>query len=100
MFRRYIGVFALFVVIHSTSEVGGMLITLRCVDKKDKAMALGLLSVAVGLFGKSFCELRIDISSCAVAKKQNDNSNYKDNALGLMSVVMGGLGKYLNCLHR
>ena len=47
----YVGVFCLFVIIHSTSEVGGMLITLRCVSPQDKAMGLGLISVAIGLFG-------------------------------------------------
>jgi hypothetical protein len=48
----YIGIFSLFVLIHSTSEVGSMLLTLRCVHAKDKAMALGLIQFAIGLFGK------------------------------------------------
>lgn len=47
----YIGIFSLFVLIHSTSEVGSMLLTLRCVHAKDKAMALGLIQFAIGLFG-------------------------------------------------
>ena len=49
----YIAIFSFFVLIHSTSEVGSMLLTLRCVHAKDKAMALGLIQVAIGLFGKS-----------------------------------------------
>lgn len=53
MFFRYVIIFSVFVLIHSTSEVGGMLVTLRCVDPKDKAMALGLISVAIGLLSKS-----------------------------------------------
>ena len=48
----YISVFSLFVLIHSTCEVGAMLLTLRCVEPRDKAMALGLVSVCIGLFGK------------------------------------------------
>ena len=50
----YIGIFSLFVLIHSTSEVGSMLLTLRCVHAKDKAMALGLIQFAIGLFGTFF----------------------------------------------
>ncbi|KAL7646039.1 UNVERIFIED_CONTAM: hypothetical protein RMT77_002940 [Armadillidium vulgare] len=53
----YIIVFCIFVIIHSTSEVGGMLITLRCVDPKDKVMALGLISVAIGLFANVPCPI-------------------------------------------
>ncbi|KAF2356367.1 Organic anion transporter polypeptide OATP [Trinorchestia longiramus] len=53
----YIGIFAIFVIIHSTAEVGGMLITLRCCQKQDKAMALGLISLAIGLFGNMPCPI-------------------------------------------
>jgi len=49
----YIALFSLFVFIHSTSEVGSMLLILRCVHPQDKAMALGLIQFAIGLFGKS-----------------------------------------------
>lgn len=51
-FIWYILIFSFFVFIHSTSEVGSMLLTLRCVDPKDKAMALGVIQFAIGLFGK------------------------------------------------
>lgn len=51
-FVWYILLFSLFVFIHSTSEVGSMLLILRCVDPTDKAMALGLIQFAIGLFGK------------------------------------------------
>ncbi|GIY47767.1 solute carrier organic anion transporter family member 3A1 [Caerostris extrusa] len=53
--KWYIVIFSFFVLIHSTSEVGSMLLTLRCVDPKDKAMALGLISFAIGLFGNVPC---------------------------------------------
>ncbi|GAB6028302.1 hypothetical protein CHUAL_002477 [Chamberlinius hualienensis] len=56
-FVWYICIFSLFVLIHSTSEVGSMLLTLRCVDPKDKAMALGLISFAIGLFGNVPCPI-------------------------------------------
>ncbi|XP_054722178.1 solute carrier organic anion transporter family member 74D-like [Uloborus diversus] len=51
----YIVIFSFFVLIHSTSEVGSMLLTLRCVEPEDKAMALGLISFAIGLFGNVPC---------------------------------------------
>ena len=47
----YVCIFSFFVLIHSTSEVGSMLLTLRCVHAKDKAMAMGLIQFAIGLFG-------------------------------------------------
>lgn len=49
----YIALFSLFVFVHSTSEVGSMLLILRCVHPQDKAMALGLIQFAIGLFGES-----------------------------------------------
>lgn len=51
-FVWYILIFSFFVFIHSTSEVGSMLLTLRCVDPRDKAMALGVIQFAIGLFGE------------------------------------------------
>lgn len=51
-FFIYLILFSVFVFIHSTGEVGSMLLILRCVDTRDKAMALGLIQFAIGLFGK------------------------------------------------
>ncbi|XP_071535324.1 solute carrier organic anion transporter family member 74D [Panulirus ornatus] len=56
-FVWYVIIFSVFVLIHSTSEVGGMLVTLRCVDPTDKAMALGLISVAIGLLSNVPCPI-------------------------------------------
>lgn len=53
----YTIIFSFFVLVHSTSEVGSMLLTLRCVDPQDKAMALGLISFAIGLFGNVPCPI-------------------------------------------
>ncbi|RWS13552.1 Solute carrier organic anion transporter family member 1C1-like protein [Dinothrombium tinctorium] len=53
----YILIFSIFVLVHSTSEVGSMLLTLRCVEPQDKAMALGLISFAIGLFGNVPCPI-------------------------------------------
>nr|CAD7593131.1 unnamed protein product [Timema genevievae] len=57
-FVWYIILFSLFVFVHSTSEVGSMLLILRCVDPRDKAMALGLIQFAIGLFGIGKLKLR------------------------------------------
>lgn len=56
-FILYIILFSIFVFIHSTSEVGSMLLILRCVDPRDKAMALGLIQFAIGLFGNVPCSI-------------------------------------------
>ncbi|XP_039279412.1 solute carrier organic anion transporter family member 74D [Nilaparvata lugens] len=56
-FVLYIMLFSLFVFVHSTSEVGSMLLILRCVDPRDKAMALGLIQFAIGLFGNVPCPI-------------------------------------------
>ena len=52
-FWIYMILFSIFVFVHSTSEVGSMLLILRCVDPRDKAMALGLIQFAIGLFGNA-----------------------------------------------
>ncbi|XP_076283675.1 organic anion transporting polypeptide 74D [Lasioglossum baleicum] len=56
-FWVYMVLFSVFVFIHSTSEVGSMLLILRCVDPRDKAMALGLIQFAIGLFGNVPCPI-------------------------------------------
>ncbi|XP_050424360.1 solute carrier organic anion transporter family member 74D isoform X2 [Adelges cooleyi] len=53
----YVALFSLFVFIHSTSEVGSMLLILRCVHPRDKAMALGLIQFAIGIFGNVPCPI-------------------------------------------
>lgn len=56
-FWWYIILFSFFVFVHSTSEVGSILLILRCVDPLDKAMALGLIQFAIGLFGNVPCPI-------------------------------------------
>lgn len=70
-FIWYIILFSIFVFIHSTSEVGSMLLILRCVDPSDKAMALGLIQFAIGLFGNVPCPIvygAVVDSACLVWK--------------------------------
>ncbi|XP_056647133.1 solute carrier organic anion transporter family member 74D isoform X2 [Diorhabda sublineata] len=52
-------------------EVGSMLLILRCVDPRDKAMALGLIQFAIGLFGNVPCPIvygAVVDSACLVWK--------------------------------
>ncbi|XP_037079901.1 solute carrier organic anion transporter family member 74D-like [Pollicipes pollicipes] len=56
-FFWFIPIFCVFVLIHSTSEVGAILVTLRCVDPHEKALALGFIAVAIGLFGNVPCPI-------------------------------------------
>lgn len=80
---RYVIIFSIFVLIHSTSEVGGMLVTLRCVDPKDKAMALGLISGAIGLFGESkMCEWKHYLY-ILMNKYNTDMSSYSERKSSL-----------------
>ncbi|XP_072402384.1 solute carrier organic anion transporter family member 74D [Diabrotica undecimpunctata] len=70
-FILYIILFSFFVFIHSTGEVGSMLLILRCVDPRDKAMALGLIQFAIGLFGNVPCPIvygAVVDSACLVWK--------------------------------
>lgn len=66
----FIVLFACLVFIHSTSEVGSMLLIMRCTHPKDKAMAMGVIQFAIGLFGNIPCPIIYGIvvdSACMVS---------------------------------
>lgn len=68
----FVAIFALTVFIHSTSEVGGMLIIMRCTDPKDKAMAMGIVQFSIGLLSNIPCPniyARIIDATCIVWTK-------------------------------
>ncbi|XP_037931515.1 solute carrier organic anion transporter family member 74D [Teleopsis dalmanni] len=56
-FIFFIIIFTVCVFMHSTSEVGSMLLIMRCTHPKDKAMALGVIQSAIGLFGNVPCPI-------------------------------------------
>ncbi|XP_075160721.1 organic anion transporting polypeptide 74D [Haematobia irritans] len=56
-FIIFIVIFAVCVFMHSTSEVGSMLLVMRCTHPKDKAMAMGVIQSAIGLFGNVPCPI-------------------------------------------
>lgn len=68
----FIAIFAFTVFIHSTSEVGGMLIIMRCTHPKDKAMAMGIVQFSMGLLSNIPCPniyARIIDATCIVWTK-------------------------------
>jgi Organic Anion Transporter Polypeptide (OATP) family len=70
--RIFVAVFAATVFIHSTSEVGGMLLIMRCTDPKDKAMAMGIIQFSIGLLSNIPCPniyARIIDATCIVWTK-------------------------------
>uniref|UniRef100_T1J381 Solute carrier organic anion transporter family member n=1 Tax=Strigamia maritima TaxID=126957 RepID=T1J381_STRMM len=99
-FIWYVCIFSFFAFIHSTSEVGSMLLTLRCVDPKDKAMALGLIWFAIGLFGNVPCAIiygAVVDSACSIWEftcgQQGacwfyDPSTFRTSFHGMSSAIM------------
>ncbi|XP_055844651.1 solute carrier organic anion transporter family member 74D [Episyrphus balteatus] len=70
-FVAFILIFAGCVFMHSTSEVGSMLLIMRCTHPKDKAMAMGVIQSAIGLFGNVPCPIiygAVVDSACLVWK--------------------------------
>ncbi|XP_075992530.1 solute carrier organic anion transporter family member 74D-like isoform X2 [Anticarsia gemmatalis] len=53
----FIAVFAAIMFVHATGEVGAVLLIIRCTDKKDKAMAMGVIQFAIGVFGNVPCPI-------------------------------------------
>ncbi|XP_070494432.1 solute carrier organic anion transporter family member 74D [Chironomus tepperi] len=75
----FITVFALTVFIHSTSEVGGMLIIMRCTHPKDKSMAMGIVQFSLGLLSNIPCPHifgRIIDATCIVWNKVCSENSY------------------------
>jgi len=76
----FVAFFALTVFIHSTSEVGGMLIIMRCTHPKDKAMAMGIIQFSLSLLSNIPCPhifARIIDRACIVwAKMCGDDDGY------------------------
>lgn len=75
----FVTIFALTVFIHSTSEVGGMLIIMRCTDPKDKAMAMGIVQFSLGLLSNIPCPNiygRIIDATCVVWQKICGNNGH------------------------
>lgn len=98
----FIALFSFLVFMHSTSEVGSMLLIMRCTDPKDKAMAMGIIQFAIGLFGNVPCPIiygAVIDSTCLVwdticgkqgACKQYDKDAFRHFFFGEFGLVGGG----------
>ncbi|XP_026320164.1 solute carrier organic anion transporter family member 2A1-like isoform X2 [Hyposmocoma kahamanoa] len=53
----FVALFAAIMFIHSSGEVGAVLLIIRCTDKHDKAMAMGVIQFAIGVFGNVPCPI-------------------------------------------
>lgn len=99
-FIGFILIFAGCVFMHSTSEVGSMLLIMRCTHPKDKAMALGVIQSAIGLFGNVPCPIiygAVIDSACLVWKtvcgkhgacSLYDIEAFRHNFLGITAGIM------------
>ncbi|CAB3239661.1 unnamed protein product [Arctia plantaginis] len=53
----FVAVFAAIMFVHASGEVGAVLLIIRCTDKQDKAMAMGVIQFAIGVFGNVPCPI-------------------------------------------
>ncbi|XP_023936005.1 solute carrier organic anion transporter family member 74D isoform X2 [Bicyclus anynana] len=53
----FIAIFAAVMFVHASGEVGAVLLIIRCTDKHDKAMAMGVIQFAIGVFGNVPCPI-------------------------------------------
>ncbi|KAH8300500.1 hypothetical protein KR018_009702 [Drosophila ironensis] len=99
-FIYFILIFAICVFMHSTSEVGSMLLVMRCTHPKDKAMAMGVIQSAIGLFGNVPCPIiygAVVDSACLIWKSVcgkhgacslYDTDTFRQYFLGITAGIM------------
>ncbi|CAH0724567.1 unnamed protein product, partial [Brenthis ino] len=96
----FIAIFAAVMFVHATGEVGAVLLIIRCTDKNDKAMAMGVIQFAIGVFGNVPCPIvfgaavdaacRLRDAACGVlgACASYDNDSLRYFYLGLSAALM------------
>ncbi|CAK1601666.1 unnamed protein product [Parnassius mnemosyne] len=96
----FIAIFAASMFIHATGEVGAVLLIIRCTDKHDKAMAMGVIQFAIGVFGNVPCPIvfgaavdaacRLRDTACGLigACASYDNDSLRHFYLGLSAGLM------------
>ncbi|KAI5632437.1 organic anion transporter polypeptide (OATP) family domain-containing protein [Phthorimaea operculella] len=96
----FVVIFAMCMFIHATGEVGVVLFIIRCTDKQDKAMAMGVIQFAIGVFGNVPCPIvfgaaidaacRLRDYACGIlgACESFDNDNLRRFFLGLTAFLM------------
>lgn len=96
----FIAIFAALMFVHATGEVGAVLLIIRCTDKHDKAMAMGVIQFAIGVFGNvpcpiifgsavdAACRLRDTVCGALGACASYDNDRLRHFYLGLSAGLM------------
>ncbi|XP_032527560.1 solute carrier organic anion transporter family member 74D-like isoform X1 [Danaus plexippus] len=96
----FIAIFAAIMFVHATGEVGAVLIIIRCTDKQDKAMAMGVIQFAIGVFGNVPCPIifgaaidaacRLRDAACGLigACASYDSDRFRHFFLGLSAGLM------------
>ncbi|XP_039760790.1 solute carrier organic anion transporter family member 74D-like [Pararge aegeria] len=79
----FIAIFAAIMFVHASGEVGAVLLIIRCTDKHDKAMAMGVIQFAIGVFGNVPCPIIFGAAVDAACR-------LRDRACGLL----GGCASY------
>ncbi|XP_068626650.1 solute carrier organic anion transporter family member 74D-like [Battus philenor] len=96
----FVAIFAAAMFVHATGEVGAVLLIIRCTDKHDKAMAMGVIQFAIGVFGNVPCPIlfgaavdaacRLRDAACGLvgACASYDNDSLRHLYLGLSAGLM------------
>ncbi|XP_064292967.1 solute carrier organic anion transporter family member 74D-like isoform X2 [Plodia interpunctella] len=96
----FIAIFAALMFVHASGEVGAVLLIIRCTDKHDKAMAMGVIQFAIGVFGNvpcpiifgaavdAACRLRDTACGLFAACASYDNHSLRHFFLGLSAGLM------------
>lgn len=97
----FVAVFAAVMFVHASGEVGAVLLIIRCTDKKDKAMAMGVIQFAIGVFGNVPCPIVFGAAVDAACRARDvmcgmlgacasyDNDSFRHLYLGLSATLMG-----------
>ncbi|KPJ09445.1 Solute carrier organic anion transporter family member 5A1 [Papilio machaon] len=96
----FVAIFAAAMFIHATGEVGAVLLIIRCTDKHDKAMAMGVIQFAIGVFGNVPCPILFGAAVDAACRLRDaacgllgdcasyDNDSLRHLYLGLAAGLM------------
>ncbi|KAL4713968.1 hypothetical protein ACJJTC_015622 [Scirpophaga incertulas] len=96
----FVAIFAAVMFVHASGEVGAVLLIIRCTDKRDKAMAMGVIQFAIGAFGNvpcpivfgaavdAACRLRDYVCGLPAACASYDSDALRHLFLGLSAALM------------
>ncbi|KAF9423206.1 hypothetical protein HW555_001275 [Spodoptera exigua] len=96
----FVAIFAALMFVHASGEVGSVLLIIRCTDRQDKAMAMGVIQFAIGVFGNVPCPIVFGAAVDAACRARDavcgmlgacvsyDNDSFRHFYLGLSSFLM------------